>query len=313
MTLDDIQLKKILGSLQNTYGFSRITLKEQARLEALTQDCDICDLHFPVLFAWKTLHQNFYLEIEGVPCVLFVSMERQLVFYPLFCQPSQTPLFPQVIAHLRAICRDLGVLLRFEYIPHAHLPHYLALEGLVEQGYDVDFSDYVYQKQDFLDTTGAHNRDKRQHLKQLARRHKISYALLTTESKQHCLHILEHWCREKSCADCVFGCEAIAIRAALDQSEALGLVGSVLYLDAVPVSFLLAYFPRPDYVLYLFQKSSIRAKGLTEHLYLHFASQTPAEHRINFSEDMGLVGLRNYKQKFCDYTQVDKYFVTLTP
>lgn len=86
---------------------------------------------------------------------------------------------------------------------------------------------------------------------------------------------------------------------ALEEREALGLYGVVVYLEGRPASFMLGFPLGEDVFDAAVGKSAVNVQGLTYYTLWQLMRSLPERYRwFNLEEDLGLPGLRDMKGHF---------------
>ena len=203
-------------------------------------------------------------------------------------------------------------------------------------------SDYIYSAESLATLAGNQYKKKRNHVSRFNRTYS-DYEIrpLTPENFADALTVEKSWLNietlgESSDTDCECTCECreaawaersedeksrlseyCAIREALENFEALGMKGSVLYVGGVPVGMTMASEILPGVWDTHFEKviDEYAVNGGYAIINKLFAEKLWATgaHLINREEDINIEGLRKAKLSYYPQTILDKTHVTCHP
>jgi len=175
--------------------------------------------------------------------------------------------------------------------------------------YQQERSDYVYRIEEYLDTGGKSNAWKRRDLNKLFADYsnvRVEPVTNWDEAKKAIMEILGQWCQEHACENCMYRCEQRVLEYLLDSPLKDKLCGAILYVDDAPEMFAVAQ--NIGDVCYLnFKKSANRIKGAFYYFEKCFLEMQEGITYVNFQEDLGLPGLREYKRRRHPCKMIDKY------
>jgi hypothetical protein len=283
--------------VENFLNLEPLTLKDEDWFYRLTYPVGISDLSFPLLYAYRH-HLNVKCMYSNEGVALIVQNDA----YGKRCYTILGKINETVIKEFV----NLGIN-EFSYVSGAHLPIFTDIEVMDwDISYDINFSDYVYVLDNFLDF-GRKDREKYRYYK---KHHFPRMVEMSQENWDDSYKISESW-SEIHGDSSVFGDESEVYH---ETKKLIGhphLEGMIIYDEDVPVSFAIIE-KRGEMIVFPFSKNSVRDQGLTQFLYYEFFSQFKGRVKwINFEEDMGILGLRQFKQHFHPEFLIHKYTVRL--
>lgn len=268
-------------------------------------------LFFQGLYAWN-LCAGHRWRLAGEHLCIVVQDTRARAFLAL---PPLGPMQPAgYAAAVAAVYADFaaeGLPCVFAEVPAFLLPLFRGLPGTsAEVSEDRAATDYLYTLEDF-----KHSYEKpsaRTALNHLRRHHAPQYQALGPAHREAVLDITrQHYCRVHTCPECVYGCEMWVVGRLMEAFEALALRGVLVYAGGEPVAFEIACRQK-DTLFCIAKKVRRGLRGINELVNLA-AIELCGEgcRRVNYSDDMGLSGLRSYKTRLGAHTLEPRYRVAL--
>jgi len=126
------------------------------------------------------------------------------------------------------------------------------------------------------------------------------------KAKPVIMNIMDEWCRGYDCEKCAYGCERKVIDYLLDSKLTGNLCGAIMYLGEEPEMFAIAQVIEDTCFLF-FKKSVNRIHGAFYYFEYEFLKNLDGVRYVNFQEDLGLPGLREYKRRRHPIRMIDKY------
>ena len=175
--------------------------------------------------------------------------------------------------------------------------------------YDIDYSDYVYDISEYLDLKGKENSHKRRDMNRMKAEFpniRVDNHVSIRENKDLLIGIMQKWCNAYDCEKCVYGCEKDMFCHLLDSDLIEHLYASVMYIDDKPE--MMAVAENIGDTCYLYYKKSVnRIQGAFYYFEHEFLKALSGVTYVNFGEDMGLPGLREYKTRRHPIRMIHKY------
>lgn len=294
-------------------GFKMLSIEDRDLIYKYREDMSISDMGVTQLYAWQEKFQNQYQVIDGYLCILYQRDDGTSSCYaPL--GPYEKEKYNQMLLKLKKELDERGIPFRFDFVPEDWLDRFGRLPGYeAATSCNDDFSDYIYEAEDFLNLSGKANEQKRYLVNYFKNHFFYEYRSMTTELLKDAYYVVEQWCQGRVCKECYWGCEKNAIMQILKNWEEFSCKGAVIYVDGVPKAFMIGEKIGKDMVVSHFQKADRRLKGLYAFISHEFyLREYPGIRYINLQEDMGIPGLRESKLSYRPIHMLKKYVVTLT-
>lgn len=173
---------------------------------------------------------------------------------------------------------------------------------------------YILSASEQIELPGSRFADRRNKLKRFDRTYQWTYSDMTKEEILECRKVNQQWyeAHDKNLGN-VDG-EQAALEYGFQFFDELGFEGGVLRVEGEPVAFCIGTRFNSSIYLMLFQKSKPGFRDASIVLNHEFYQRHCREYEyINYSEDMGVEGLRKFKQMMHPVFLTDFYNVTILP
>ncbi len=273
---------------------------------------ECCNLTYVTLFAYNEYYPYFVKETENG---LIISGEGIDTDFDAFCviislqDEKLFPLYEEAAALYKKTSFSMCLVAMDEKYAKMLENHPLT-ESI---RFTEDDSDYVYDIAEFLNLEGGKNAKKRRDINKTTNTYsniRIKTIHDFQAEKDTIMHILGKWCESYDCDKCLYGCEEHMIRNILNSGLAKHLYGAIMYIDDVPEMFAISQIIGDTCYLY-FKKSTDRLAGTFYYFEYHFLQPVKNLKYVNFEEDMGLPGLREYKRRRHPAKMIDKYEIRI--
>jgi hypothetical protein len=193
-------------------------------------------------------------------------------------------------------CKDNGILPVFTKIPQDYLPVFNDFGFHIEE--DRDSFDYIYQNADFLEFKGKHFRNQRNNL----------YSYLRNFSPVFSDDIKAYIEQCKACAARHYNAANVLdpTLKMLDNIDAFNLKGGVVLHGEEVAAFCLYEKIADDTIVSHVELSESSHRGLHTYLINELAKRINEKY-INKEDDMGLPGLRRFKEAYNPCGMIKKY------
>ena len=177
-----------------------------------------------------------------------------------------------------------------------------------------DDCDYIYLRQSLAELLGSKYQKKRNHISRFNRIYGSNWKFLQYPQNDIAADILvisQKWYEEKEGElQEVLRLEHESIKAALENTELLGLRGGVLYINDEPAAMTLAAPISSDVLDVIYEKSTEEHEknGAYAVINQQFAKCCPEYLYLNREEDMGVEGLRKAKLSYKPDIILDKFY-----
>ena len=289
--------------IENKFGFRRFRLEDRELVDRYSRDSIFFDLSFTNFWAWEGAFRYRWRMVGDTLTVLYCNLDR-IPSAVLLPGPSRD--LRPAMELVRRLAAAMGKPVNFEYIPEQWLLLYRSTGFDLAFSSDRDWSDYVYEVDQFTCLEGGENKSKRRELKLFAAQGAVEFLPLSQCRFQDALGVFQKWCQWHECRSCFFGCELDAFRRLEPLWDDGRYYGGVVRLDGEPVAFAVGE-TLGGCGCYSFQKNIGCYRGLTYYLSYQCAIQPGHPPRLNWCEDMGLEGLRLNKLRYRPSAIVSKY------
>lgn len=269
-------------------------------------------LFFSEVMAWDFFNENYFCEIKGYLCILvYLKVHDKVMFLqPLGEYKEDT--FREVVDWLYAIVeRDQRPLLFLD------VSEDMSTKILRQNTYDVievekdSVSDYYYRYTDFLKSL---NKKSSLYAYRYFIRHNDPLVLpIDASNKEGCVDITKNYfCSVHKCEECSYGCELSVVQSIIKNYDQMGLSGIIIFGNGVPLGFCMAEVYHKTLVAH-FKKSERGLRGINEFIHMEMLKLFREEEIewVNYTDDMNIPGLRQYKRKLAPYILQPRYVIQL--
>ncbi len=280
--------------------FRPIELSDKELIERYTFGSGVCscDLSFANIYLWRATYHSAWALIEGFLVIRFrIGGGEELGYMQPIAQGGVRD-FSSIIPYLAQDAHSHGQRLRIigitqsgmEALNRSH-PRSFALYS------DRDNEDYIYSRESLQSLSGRRYQPKRNHVNQFQKLYKYSYLPLTQEHIKGCQELCHQW--QQQHRDSTVAAEAVAIDAAFENFEVLGLQGGVITIDDRVVAFTYGSAINDSTFCTHIEKCDTSYMGIYSAINKLFAQSLPPQFtHINREEDMGIAGLRHSKLSY---------------
>lgn len=176
-----------------------------------------------------------------------------------------------------------------------------------------DGSDYIYSTEDLINLSGKKYHSKRNHITSFEKTYNWTYEEITKDNIAECLLMNEQW-EESNVEKQENGTqkEEIAIKRAIDNFEALGLMGAMIRIDGKVVAYTFGEKLNDHTFCTHVEKAFSEIRGAYPIINREFAKNSLSEYKfINREEDLGIDGLRQAKLSYNPEILLQKYTAVL--
>ena len=291
--------------------FREIQLTDKPLLDSYLRKAaaPICDYTFTNIYAWQTLYQTVWAEVEGALVVRF-WIDGEYGYMVVGAED-----YARVMTALLTETKESGARLRLVGMTSedaVRFKAWAAENGDMERFAicdNPDYRDYIYSVEDLSCLAGRKYQPKRNHINKFESKYTYEFKELTPEYFQECLCLECRWQLRKAVMEnpevaktheCKDTAEKTAIRRAFDAYAELGLYGSVLLVNGHVAAFTYGSAMSDDTFCTHIEKADSTMEGIFPMINRCFARALAERgfRYVNREEDMGLAGLRRSKNSF---------------
>lgn len=281
--------------------FHKLTLADKERFDAWAREENSrsADFNFGTMFLWNAAFPRLAADAP-YHLVLLRAEDRP----PAFLWPIGNSDKAAVIGAAREYALANGFPLVFLGLEERHVS---ALEALMPGAFEIteerDWADYVYEAEKLATLAGKHLHGKRNHITHfLAEHDDWRFAPLAPEMFDECRELLEGWTEHAHTDQGLPDAERAAIALAMDNFDALGLLGGALFADGRLVGFTIGQRISDDTLQVRFEKARGDIDGAYPLVNREFVrlvlERYPDIRYVNREDDMGLENLRKSKESY---------------
>ena len=292
--------------------FKPITLDVKPIIDSYTKECGLecSDLSFANLFIWGVGGKMEYAELDDV---LYIKLNFPPVPTYLW---APIPKCNKTVDYKKAIDIAFAYLKEIDVEPTLRsvwMPFTEKIKEVHPELYVMPTEiawDYVDDKDALVELKGKKYHGKRNHINKFLSKHAdYEYKRLDQSMIEDCLALYEIWSDEKD-EEAASGLEdeKQSVRLALENREALGLVGGCIYVDGKLMAFTLGERLLPYMQLIHIEKADTSIDGLypliNQQYLIHECEGVTL---VNREEDMGIEGMRKAKRSYHPIKMIEKY------
>ncbi len=259
---------------------------------------------FGNLFMWCDAYNSSLANVDGM----------------LLCRAGDSFTYPvgngdvnAVLQRLHSYAQSRGEKLKFHSLNEASKEE---LERLFPGGFEFnetrDTFDYIYSVEDLAILAGKKYHGKRNHISFFEANFDWSYEQMNAENAKECLAFSDYWYRaNKEKAETGTDKEMVAIHKALENFDALGIVGGILRVQGEIVAYTFGEPISDKLFCTHVEKAVANIRGAYPMINREFARNSiNAYELVNREEDLGLEGLRRAKESYRPKILLTKYSAT---
>lgn len=291
-------------------GFKKLTIADKVLFDvyyAKMNDNWVSTLSFASMIAWNSSIHIYHRMIGEYLCCLAYDTNSGKWYMIPFIGHYECRQLESSMKELLVLLDYLKLPVHLVSVSEWMLPFYLGLKCIrLKESYDDCLSDYIYKAEDFWSSVNnqSNRYDYYYFIKQFNPRlvsmdNDASVCYTDLVSKAFCC------CHE--CVSCVYGCQLDTIRNISGAMLQTGAKGIAVYIEDALAGYAVVTLEKSQ-MIYHFKENLRGYRGIGTYLNRKcFELYGENMKLINYTEDMGLDGLRKYKQKLADYSLSHKY------
>ena len=282
------------------------TLEDREWIENLTENCGQigCDISFATTYLWRNKYDIKVCNHNGVFYKAYFDKNGLSGYaFPVGHKPPLEMLSPLMEdAKQRGIKPLIGMLNKTNAEILFHL-----YPDMFEFCEERDSADYIYSRENLANLSGKKFHAKRNHISKFKRNNEnYCYKAIDSSNIEDAYFVAHKWHMQNDSDKS----ELYAIREALDNMQALGLFGGVLYVSNRPVAMTIGSKINSSVCDVNFEKA-VDVDGAYAVINNEFAKAQSSFLQFNREEDLGLEGLRKSKLSYNPDKILMKYTATM--
>ncbi len=265
---------------------------------------------FMNMIGWKDSYPTYFKMAEGLLInITYLCTEGYPVAVPFLGEYTEE----RIRKALQVLKEDFAAfhspLVIMDVVPWM-LPYYEAGSIRFDLEDNRDYMDYTFTPEEFL--AGMDAQDDRYRYRYFKRRFAYETEEIRPFHREECQAFMENeWCQDKSCEECHCGCLLKVVDNLLLIFDQIRINGIIVRVDG-KMSGICIVSCRNGLGVYQYKNAINHIKGINEYLLREsFERYLQSACTINYTEDMGVKGLRRYKEHMApSYTLLSKYTLT---
>ena len=292
-------------------NFNPITIKNMEEIQSHLQRANspFCDHCFVDIFIWKDHFKTHFCILDDI---LFLKTEAFPTGTPIYIAPIGPSDFIKAVPYIHEDARQRSV-------PFIMTSLTLGQKKILEETFPDEFSfeelrnsaDYIYSSSDLISLKGSKFHSKRNFINRFKKvfENRWVYENITPDNREEVLRYYDEWrLKQVEKGQDFFQGEYAAVRLALENFEALGLLGGLLRLDGRIIAFTFGVQSSNEMFTIQVEKAHSDIPGAYQMINQQFVIANCQEVRwINREEDLGLEGLRKAKLSYHPAVLAMKY------
>lgn len=297
-------------TLKQNFEFHPFTLESKEIIESYTKpwESESSDLSFANMFIWGTEGKMTYALKDNMLFVKFKFKGVPEFFWAPIPKKGTDYNYREGICDAFNYLIELGVEPTLRSVSE---PFYEMVKAscpdLFSMSTDIA-SDYVYEREKLASLSGKKLHSKRNHInKFLSLYPDFEYKKLDSSMIADCMEIYNQWSEEKD-EDMNLSDEKKSVLLALNNLDALDLVGGTLYVDDKLIAFTVGERITSDMQLVHIEKADYSYEGAYPMINQQYVlNECEDVMLVNREEDMGIPGMRKAKRAYYPVKMVEKY------
>ncbi|BED92553.1 MAG: phosphatidylglycerol lysyltransferase domain-containing protein [Candidatus Paraimprobicoccus trichonymphae] len=271
----------------------------------------ISDNSFQSLYAWNSNFKSFYKIIYDHLCIFtFDKFSNKIYALPPIGNLGKK-FFSKIVDSIYLDFKRNNLKCVFCNVPKFMLPIFEGLYGYsFSVEYDRNSSDYLYTKKNFI--KGLKNFHSRKAISCFEKNPNLICRKMDENDINKVIYITKKfYCSRHKCKDCYDSCEIKIESSLMLAFKKLELLGNIIESHIEPLGFQIFYFQN-DIVFFISRKICRKINGITKKMDLEIIKNFETKFLYaNYTEDLGIPGLRFQKEKIGRYILCNKYTIKL--
>lgn len=285
-------------------GFLRIDIKKIPELKkqyTLLKEDYASSINLFSIFSWDDNLPAYYKVIHDYLCfIVYDKINLRWVSLPPIGDYDKKEL-SDVFMETENFFTDNKMTLTYTDVSEWMLPYFNKYFAKRSETTDYEeLREYIYSVEEFKRRLSQQG--ERYNYNYFLKKNNISVKDISPQWEKECIIILEaSFCKFHSCEECEYGCLKDTLHKALLICDNKDYCGFIVYADDTPIAYNMVSREGKQLVFH-FKKNTRGFRGINE--YIHKESVERFGEgcvSINYTEDMGVEGLKKYKSNLCDH------------
>lgn len=268
-----------------------------------------CDETIADVFMWRDYFEKSY-------CIVHDSLLIKMKYFNID-DAFMLPLGGDTKAALEALrehCEESGIMPAFAAVTKDRIPEIEAVFGSIETETNRDWSDYIYDAEEFINQKGKKFSSQRNHINRFVRSYPgYVFEEIRPEHIETVKAFFEEFNADYNKDNTMVAEEAVKIPELLDHYEAYGQRGALMRLGEMILGFTVGEVIGDTLIIHI-EKARTDIPGIYPTLSRNYAEMMQNEDLVwlNREEDLGDPGLRRSKEGYNPSYLLDKHIVRVT-
>lgn len=289
-------------------GYLPVTVNDKQKLnpyyDKMNDDWS-SPMSFMAIIAWGKILSFYYREIGDYLSLMgWDSSDGRMTMLPLIGHYDEKSL-KEAFYEVREDHNKLGYNLNITDMREWMQPYYEHIPGTVwEKKIDDSFFDYVYDSSSFDAFSGKSGQNLRYFLKN----YDYSVDEVTpADLKALTDFVRVNWCTDKDCAYCNYGCTINCLEEIVPFLPELNGYGIIVKINGEMAGFCIGSIHGNRSIIH-FQTTTGNYKGLGVFMYSECRKRfLSGVDKISLGEDMGISGIRTFKQRLAVHQWIPRF------
>lgn len=290
-------------------GFHRIKKEDILRLKSYyhyMKDSYASSINLLSIFAWDKNLPAYYKEVDSfLWFVVYDKINERWVCLPPIGDYEKKEL-EMVFSKMESVFEKWNRPLIFTDITPWMVFYYKSyFTNRMEVRQEEELLEYIYPMDAFKNR--LEEQRERYNYQYFLKKNNIRTVPLYVDLEGDCIKILEEsFCNFHSCSECEYGCQKETLHNALLACDNQEVLGFILYADHIPVAYNIVS-KEGKHLVFHFKKNKRGFRGINEFIHKQTVENFGEDCiGINYTEDMGVEGLRKYKRNLCTFSYQPK-------
>lgn len=290
---------------KNGEKMKKLDIKDKYLLDSFLDVYQIkaSELSFTNLYAWRDKYKFHYIIFDDFLWIINVKEDHYYLSQPLG-DYGQIKQLKKSIQSMKGFLKGRPFIIKkgdkrlIKILDDMNLSYHY-------HGVRNDF-DYVYDFEKMQTLSGNKYHKKKNHINHFKKKYNYRFDLLNKSNMKDTEDIIRAWFSDKDDLD-----EKKAIEDVLSHYDMLQVSGGILYVEDVPVAFIIGERLNDETLVIHFEKGLSDYHGVYQMVFYEYVNTLRDYKYVNREQDLGIEGLRKAKLSYHPIEMIEKYNVRL--